>query len=442
MDEQQVQNNLSRGWRIAIALLAAAVSLSCMLVTQAIPRALSGGAAPGLIAYLGADGNIYTVDRAGQRTVAITGDANLDPRDNETGRVYQYPTWAPDGRRLAFVGLSASTLTDTQATLYTASPDGKERLSAFTSQNYFPFYLYWAPDSTRVAFLSSDPGGLGMALIVAAADGSDSQLVGFGQPYYWDWSPDSQVIVTHTGGTAAIDPRARMVFHPMDGSGEHTELDLRPGSFLAPDWSPDGDQLALGVLNEAGVSELVLTGPDGASKRVLAQIGGQVAFAWSPDGQRLAYTSAGMGSTQGIFSSLVVIDPARPEAAQPIVEDTLLGFFWSPDSRKIAYFTPDLDGPEGTSPTSSRLGLHLNVHDLASGENRRLASFEPALGLLQVLPYFDQYHRSGTLWSPDSTHLVLAVVDPDGVSRIVTVQVADGELQPIAEGEAAFWSWR
>ncbi len=282
MNEQRYPKQVSKGWRIAIAILAAAVSLSCVLVTRSIPRDMGGGAPPGRIAYAGADGNIYTIDRDGQQPVAVTTDANLAPGDGEAGRLYQHPTWAPDGRRLAFVGLTSTSIFDAQAVVYTASADGTGRVEAFRSRDFFPFYLYWSPDSAQVTFLSSDPVGLGVALLVAAADGSRNQLVGVGQPYYYDWSPDSRVIVTHTGGTAAIDPRARMVFHQMDGSGSHAELELRPGSFLAPAWSPDGTQLALGVLNDGGVSELVLTGPDGASKRVLEKTGGQVAFAWSP----------------------------------------------------------------------------------------------------------------------------------------------------------------
>jgi hypothetical protein len=33
-------------------------------------------------------------------------------------------------------------------------------------------------------------------------------------------------------------------------------------------------------------------------------------------------------------------------------------------------------------------------------------------------------------------------VDAEGISRIVVAGVDGGPLQPIAEGELAFWSWR
>ncbi len=147
-----------------------------------------------------------------------------------------------------------------------------------------------------------------------------------------------------------------------------------------------------------------------------------------------------MGSQQGVFSRLVVTDPERPEAVTTVVEDTLLGFFWSPDGQKIAYFMPDLDSLEGAARGTSGLGVQAHVYDLASGGNRRLAIFEPTTAFFQVLPYFDQYHRSSTIWSPDSTHLVLSAVDEEGVPRIVVVEVASGTAQPIAEGELAFWS--
>src|SRR5258706_9344817 len=53
----------------------------------------------GLIAYLGIDGNIYTIDQVGQRKTQITKDAFLN---NNDFMFYGLPTWAPDSNSIAF----------------------------------------------------------------------------------------------------------------------------------------------------------------------------------------------------------------------------------------------------------------------------------------------------------------------------------------------------
>ncbi len=116
----------------------------------------------------------------------------------------------------------------------------------------------------------------------------DSKIVSTGQPFYWDWSPDSQTIITHTGGAKTDNPQAQLAIVAVDGSLDPQELDLNPGSFLAPDWSPKGDAIALDVENSSGKNELVLVDRDGTVKQVLAQLSGSTAFAWSPDGGRIA----------------------------------------------------------------------------------------------------------------------------------------------------------
>src|SRR6266545_978847 len=94
-----------------VALALVATSLACSTL---IPSSTSGTSTPfseaplGLIAYVGSDGNIYTTDGNGKQSSAITQDANLNPAAGQVGRVYQYPTWAPDGQRLAFVRFSLS----------------------------------------------------------------------------------------------------------------------------------------------------------------------------------------------------------------------------------------------------------------------------------------------------------------------------------------------
>ena len=264
--DQDSPVRLKKGWLLAAAFLAMAVTLSCSLATRFLPKVQqhSGSNAPlGLIAYVGTDGNIYTIDREGKQSKAITQDANLSTAAGEGKRIYQYPTWAPDGQSLAFMGFSGTTQADTQASLYTASSDGNNLVEAFSSQTYFPFYLFWSPNSEYVTFLSNAVGGGGPALHMAAAAGGNSKVLGTGQPFYWDWSPDNQAIIVHTGGSAADNPEARMAFFMLDGAVQKKELELKPAIFQAPAWSPAGDELVLAAESSAGGTDLVLAGRDG-----------------------------------------------------------------------------------------------------------------------------------------------------------------------------------
>jgi Tol biopolymer transport system component len=399
------------------------------------------GAAPGLIAYSGTDGNIYTIGRDGKQQTAITQDAG------QAGRVYQNPTWAPDGQTLAFLGFIRSDQAGTQAaSLYTASADGKKRVEAFTSQDSFPFYLFWSPNSQYVTFLSNATSGTDLALNMAAAAGGESKVIATGQPFYWDWSPDNRAIIAHTGGAASDNSAARMALFQLDGSIQKTELDLKPGSFQAPAWSPAGDEMVLTTENAAGGQELVVAGRDGSVKHVLAQLSGTVAFAWSPKGDNLAYTAQAEGDTTGQLNHLVLLDPAQPDRKKEIARGLVVAFFWSPDSQKVAYFT---FGPQNQGQTSQvlfqnnpQITLAVQVYDLASGNIKQVAAIAPTDAFQQVLPYFDQYQRSGTIWSPDSKSLVLSSVEASGNSAIFVVGADGSKFQKIADGDLAFWSWK
>ncbi len=82
----------------------------------------------------------------------------------------------------------------------------------------------------------------------------------------------------------------------------------------------------------------------------------------------------------------------------------------------------------------------MQVYDLASGKTQQAAAFQPTEAFLNIIPFFDQYQHSGTIWSPDSQNLVLPVIDTNGNSRIVVVGAGGGPTHPIADGDLAFWS--
>ena len=433
--------------RAFMALLALCfVSLACSLATPFSPsptQVPTLDAPKGRIAYVGNDGNIYTTDWDGKHSTAITQDADLNPAGGQVA-IYQYPTWAPDGQHLAFVRFSSSQ-SGPVASLFSALSDGKKSVITFNSQNFQPFYISWSPNSQIITFLGNDSSGA-MAQYLVAASGGDSKLISSGQPYYWDWSPDSQRLIVHIGGASSDNPDARLALIGLDGSLQEKELDLKPGLFEAPAWSPAGDLLALATQNAKGQDELILAGVDGKVKQVLTSLDGPVAFAWSPLGTQLAYAVFNHSEANPTLH-LIILDSTHPDLHNQVAQGNLVAFFWSPDGQKIAYFIrgnrkPSASALQTIAHASVSNGLVVHVYDRISGSSREVAAFTPTDSFQQILPFYSQYQRSGTLWSPDSRNLVLSGVDSTGENAIYTVGADGSQFQKIAAGNLAFWSWK
>jgi TolB protein len=445
---QDKPKDLKKSQIFIVALTFLVISLAC---SSAIPLFSSKAPAPideaslGLIAYVGNDGNIYTTNREGKQSNAITLDANLNSAAGQSKRIYQYPTWSPDGQRLAFVRFILNE-SGPEASLISVLSNGKNPVNNYTSQSFQPFYLSWSPNSKNIAFLGNNTSG-GLAQYLVAASGSDSKFIGSGQPYYWDWSPDNHALIVHIGGDSSANPDARLAFIGLDGSNPKQELNLKPGSFDAPAWSPAGDVLALATQNDAGDDELILAGQDGKVKQALSKLSGQVAFAWSPQGVYLAYAVFDpAGSVPTIH--LIMLDSTHPDLQNQVAEGELVAFFWSPDGQKIAYFIlgssggplASLVGTVAQTTPSTRLAVR--VYDRISGDTKEVANFVPTVSFQQVLTFYSQYQRSSTIWSPDSQNLVLSGVDAAGENAIYTVGADGSKFQKIADGDLAFWSWK
>ena len=128
----------------------------------------------------------------------------------------------------------------------------------------------------------------------------------------------------------------------------------------------------------------------------------------------------------------------------PVVSDTnaggVIAFFWDHSGRKVAYFAlGEADGSEGASQDFT---LVLSVLDVESGESLVLTKMRPTDAFMtQVVPHFDQYQRSSTIWSPNNRYLVINSITDDNRPGIFVID-ATGNLEPrLANyGVMPFWS--
>ena len=60
--------------------------------------------------------------------------------------------------------------------------------------------MQFAPDSQSLTFLSSDPAAGSLGLYLVSTVPSEPVVIANGQPFYWDWSPDSAELFVHIGG--------------------------------------------------------------------------------------------------------------------------------------------------------------------------------------------------------------------------------------------------
>ena len=412
--------------------------------------------APGQIVYMTLGGDIALIDPGGGQPVLVTNDAIVSERSG-LARFYQNPTFSPDGRQLAFVGVTLNAATETiTRTVYVAPAQAQaQRINAHTSRSGPIPYLDWAPNGRLLAFLTFDAQQQTGELRVATSDGATTGRVDIGQSAYWHWRADSGAIVARVGGqagTTSAQAADRLIVIDMARQSARA-LNVTPGAFKSPHYSPDGRHM-LFVARYAGQDELALADAEGQPICAIAPINNIAAFAWSPDGRRVAWLDAETAFTSP--TPLFMADLRSGQRGR--IHDRASAFFWSPDGGRLAVYslvtgTPPANIEENirragsASAEEDTLLTRIEIVDARNGSAVQVADTLPTREFVQYLAYFDQYSRSTTPWSPDGRRLVFHTI----LSERQTVEIGIASLSAgntavairrLVTGANAFWSPR
>ena len=339
--------------------------------------------------------------------VAVTGTALAEDAPSSRGKI----AFVADGK-ISIMDADGSNVT---------TLTGEERRDSFPT---------WSPDGTRIAFAS---GSMPSDIWVMSADGSGAKnltaIKGFrgfrksaGQPA---WSPDGKKIAYALGEMLQSD----ICVMDADGANPKNLADEKSNDH-SPAWSPDGSTIAYvsqdsvdlgGGARGLSQEDIRVVKADGSGKRRLTETEGtEVDPVWSPDGKRFLFTAQLVKEKKGNVTILdgreIWIAAADGSGPQNISKNAVGDDWWpswSPDGKKIAF-------------AARKEGSPSSIYVMAPDGSEVKALLEPKWG--------PEYHR--VRWSPDGSKL-LAV---DGRDQIVVLSADGSGLTNVQKGQSPCWS--
>jgi Tol biopolymer transport system component len=259
------------------------------------------------------------------------------------------PTWAPDGRHIAFVRERRRGLTVLSSSVYVVRPDGSGLRLVGRSNSAHPA---WAPAGKRLAIVRNH------VIEIHNADGALLRRVAGGSDPAWSpdgtriaftrdklWTVDvktgdqrripletSGLVSTPFGSPAWSSDQKRLV---LVFGGKHIGLVPARGGLVqglglgqSPKWSPDGSRLAISCLYGQEVAVISPAGGDQSCSLGAPEAETQPPQ-WTRDGSRIAF-----GAYLFTSCTVRVRQPTGPAS-------DVLGIgrdpSWSPDGRRLVF---------------------------------------------------------------------------------------------------------
>lgn len=218
-----------------------------------------------------------------------------------------YPTFAPDGRQLAFASVDLST--DVQ-NIFVMNNDGTGLTQITTSgQDTQPA---WSRDGSKIAFASHrtgmwqiftmDPDGSNQVNISESGANRRADDIEPG------WSPSGDEI-TFARTTNAFNPTSDIWSMKNDGGGQTQLTDTSSANETRPAWSPDGQTIAFATDRDGNWEIYVMKFSGGGDTNLTNDPALDKNPAWAPDGKAIAFGSLRISSSSGIGPHIWSIEP-------------------------------------------------------------------------------------------------------------------------------------
>ena len=339
-------------------------------------------------------------------------------------------------RRLAFAAVERAGRT-VRSELYIVAPDQAPKVAGAHPEHHV-IYMHWAPDACiacpDLVYLIEGENALDLRRVdmTPGALTPENRLLDEGRPFYFSWSPDGREMLWHRGGARRLNAEAQLSLHDLAARRTQT-LAPAPGSFLAPAWSPDGSAWLTVTEREAGNGLLLVTPEE---QTVIATGPADIAFAWSPDGARIAYARRD-APTAPAYGAIHVHDVATGQTTRITAPGFHpRAFFWSPTGDRLAYIN--------WLAIPAAHWSQWRVYDFENAAERGYPAFNPTPHLRMIIGSFNQYAQSHRFWSADGRYLLYTDRDKALTERIWVVDtLAEEREEPIfvAQGSLGVWSW-
>ena len=295
----------------------------------------------------GPNGRIaYSSQRSGYNLelYSANADGTAERRLTWTNDSEQYPTWSPDGTKIAYSHAAAN---GGRWRIWVMNADGTDQKQLTSTPDYDSsdeIQPQWSPDGTQIAFASTRITTWNVWSI--NADGTGLRRVTTFLSNDPTWSPDGRQI-------AYVGPDAIGIVNA-DGTNPHPVTG--PGGWAgAPSWSPDGSRLVFYRNNDRGYpGELYLINVDGSNETQLTTGGfSNGSPSWSPDGTRIVFWRSTQPPADGHLWTIGA-DGSNPQQFNATVDN---GPDWGTSQVVPEISPPDAPTIDILSPEQGRVYL-------------------------------------------------------------------------------------